>query len=86
MAYKLHRELLLWGTSGPEALCQPYPMPVIKKSQYRSQVINPVPSTLIGGCVPFGNTTTLYESGKEIPVVGEDFGYLIWRKRNCCVF
>ncbi len=85
MAYKLHRELLLWGTSGEEALCQPYPMPVIKKSQYRSQLINPVPTTGSGGCVPFGKTTTLYESGKEIPVIGEDFGYLIWRKRNCCV-
>lgn len=86
MAYKLHRELLLWGTSGELALCQPYPMPVIKKSQYRSQVINPIPSTLIGVCAPFGNSTILYEPGKEIPVIGEDFGYLIWRKRNCCVF
>ena len=81
MAYKLHRELIAWGTSGPDALCEKYPMPVMKKSQYRSQLTVPIPSD----CYPFGRTTTLYESGKEIPIVGEDFGFLIWRKRNCCV-
>jgi conjugal transfer pilus assembly protein TraU len=83
--YKLHRQLLLNGTSGTEALCDSYKMPIIKKSQYRSQLTNPVPATGKLGCSPFGRTSTLYESGKEIPVTGEDFGYLIWRKRNCCV-
>lgn len=85
MAYKLHRQLLLPGTSGPEALCMPYPMPVIKKSQYRTQLINPIPTTGNGGCAPMGKSSVGYEMGKEIPVTGEDFGYLIWRKRNCCV-
>lgn len=83
MAYKLHRELLAWGTSGTTSaqLCSSYPMPIMKKSQYRTQLVNPVPSD----CYPFGRTTTIYESGKEVPVQGEDFGYLIWRKKNCCV-
>jgi len=80
--YKLHREALAWGTSGKEALCSKYPQPIMKKSQYRSQLTVPVPSS----CYPFGRSTTLYEAGKEIPISGEDFGYLIWRKRNCCVF
>jgi conjugal transfer pilus assembly protein TraU len=79
--YKLHRQGLAWGTSGSEALCQKYIMPVMKKSQYRAQLTVPVPSS----CYPFGRTTTLYETGKEVPIVGEDFGFLIWRKRNCCV-
>jgi conjugal transfer pilus assembly protein TraU len=79
--YKMHREGLAFGTIGSEALCQKYPMPVMKKSQYRSQLIVPVPSD----CYQFGKTTTLYEAGKEIPITGEDFGFLIWRKRNCCV-
>jgi len=79
--YKLHRQMLAWGTSGEEALCSKYPMPIMKKSQYRSQLVVPVPSD----CAQFGKTTTVYEAGKEIPVTGEDFGYLIWRKRNCCV-
>ncbi|MDF3047704.1 MAG: conjugal transfer protein [Candidatus Midichloriaceae bacterium] len=80
--YKLHRELIEWGTSGEKALCQRYPMPVMKKSQYRAQLTVPVPST----CYPYGKSTTFFESGKEIPIVGEDFGFLVWRKRNCCVF
>ena len=83
MCYKNHRELLAWGTSGSSnsEICQKYPMPIMKKSQYRSQLTVPVPSD----CYPFGRTSTIYESGKEIPVSGEDFGFLIWRKRNCCI-
>ena len=26
----------------------------------------------------------LWSSLKEFPVKGEDFGYLVWRKRACC--
>ena len=81
MTYKLHRQGLAWGTSGKEGLCQKYVMSVMKKSQYRSQLTVPVPSR----CYPYGRSTALYESGKEIPIAGEDFGFLIWRKRNCCV-
>lgn len=79
--FKLHRQLMAYGTSGEKALCSKYVMPILKKSQYRSQLVVPVPSD----CYQYGRTTTIYESGKEIPVSGEDFGYLIWRKRNCCV-
>jgi len=35
-------------------------------------------------CQPFGRTTILWGAGKEIPYVGEDFGYIIYRKRDCC--
>jgi conjugal transfer pilus assembly protein TraU len=80
--YKLHRQGMAWGTSGSKALCAKYVMPVMKKSQYRAQLTVPIPSS----CYPFGHSTTFYESGKEIPVTGEDFGFLIWRKRNCCVW
>lgn len=79
--FKLHREMIEWGTSGSKALCGKYPMPVMNKSQYRSQLTVPVPSK----CSPYGKSTIFYESNKEIPVIGEDFGFLIWRKRNCCV-
>lgn len=84
MTYKLHREFVESGTSGStnDQICNKYPMPVMKKTQYRSQLVVPSPSD----CYPFGRSTTLYESGKEVPIVGEDFGFLIWRKRNCCIF
>lgn len=88
MTYKMHREGLLWDSVGENspALCYEYPAPIIPKSRYRYQMINPIPTASGGedGCHQFGHTTTLWESLHEYPVMGEDFGYLVWRKRNCC--
>lgn len=86
MMAKLHRELLLWGTSGSHSLCQKYPMPIIKKSQYKTQMTYPRPTTRGPmACNPLGRTEVIWGSGREFPYKGEDFGYLIWRKRNCCI-
>ena len=84
--YKMHRQLMLPITSGQEALCQPIPAPIIKKSQYRTQMINPLPAPdTFFGCQPLGKSSLIYETGREFPIKGEDFGYMIWRKRNCCL-
>ena len=32
----------------------------------------------------FGESTMLWEAGRSFPYKGEDFAYMIWRKRNCC--
>ena len=89
MTYKLHREGLLWdsvGVSGP-ALCHTYPMLIMPKNRYRYQMVNPIPAAMEPeGCKPFGHTTILWGAGHAFPVTGQDFGYLIWRKRNCCAF
>jgi conjugal transfer pilus assembly protein TraU len=85
MTAKLHREGLLWGTIGDDAMCDRYPMPILKKTQYKTQMIYPIPSTESHQCYPLGRTETLWASGREHPYQGEDFGYLIWRKRNCCL-
>lgn len=83
---KMHRQLQLFNTSGPESICMPKPAPIIKKSQYRTQIVNPVSATSGKlGCQPLGRSTMIYESGRIKPAKGEEFGYLIWRKRNCCV-
>ena len=85
MIYKLHRETALPITSGPEAICEAIPSPMIKKSQYRTQLTVPVPTIdPILGCNQLGKSTFFWESYREIPVNGEDFNYLIWRKRTCC--
>jgi conjugal transfer pilus assembly protein TraU len=85
MTYKLHREGVLWGSMGRAGLCGSYPMPIMQKSQYRSQIMYPIPSTFgFFGCNPYGRSTVFYEMGKEFPVAGEHFGWLVWRKRNCC--
>lgn len=85
MIAKLHREGLLWGTMGKDGWCDRYPMPVLKKTQYKMQMIYPIPSTSSGACYPLGRSDSLWASSKEYPYQGEDFGYLIWRKRNCCL-
>lgn len=83
--FKLHRQLQAWVTSGPEAICHPIPAPIIKKSQYRLQTTIPVVGNGDYGCNPYGKTTILHDSLKEIPITGEDFGYFVWGKRNCCI-
>ena len=83
MIAKLHRESLLWGYVGEAGLCGKYPMPLIKKSQYKVQMTFPIPSTT--RCDPIGRSEMLWGSGKEFPQGGEDFGYLVWRKRHCCL-
>lgn len=70
--------------NGP--LCQKSRGLKIKKSQYKLQMVNPK-STTGGndiGCWPVGLSDLLYSSFKEYPYDGQDWGYLIWRKRNCC--
>lgn len=87
MTFKMHREGLLWGTYGGKAICHIYPMPIMDKSMYRSQMVYPIPTTTSPqGCDPYGRTTAIWGAGHQFPVKGEDFGYLIWRKRNCCAF
>ena len=85
MTAKLHREGLLWGTIGKQAWCDRYPMPIITKTQYKTQMLYPIPSTGSGQCHPLGRSEGIWASGKEFPYQGEDFGYLIWRKRACCL-
>lgn len=84
--YKLHRQLATPGTMGASGLCSKYPMPVLRKQQYRLQAVNPRPQTSGRyACAPIGASPLTYQAGQMTPVVGEDFGYLVWRKRNCCV-
>ncbi|MDF2964750.1 MAG: conjugal transfer protein [Rickettsiaceae bacterium] len=66
-------------------LCRKGYAPLIKKSQYKLQMTFPIPTTK-GDFTsnPLGMTDTFWHMGKEFPVNGEDFGYLLWRKKNCC--
>lgn len=83
MMAKLHRELLLWGYMGKSGWCGKYMMPIIKKSQYRTQMTYPVPQST--DCQTLGKSAVLWQQGREYPYEGEDFGYLVWRKRSCCL-
>lgn len=81
MDFKLHREGLVWDSS-PAYTCFTHPSPILPKSRYRYQMVNTVPAT--HACYPFGTNTEIWEAGHEPPSNAENFGFLIWRKRNCC--
>lgn len=81
--YKMHRSGLADETAATNMkdTCKKRKAFIMKKSTYRYQMVNPNPDQ----CQQFGKTTITFESRKEVPKIGEDFGYLIWRKRNCCI-
>ncbi len=88
MTAKLHREFLMWGTTGADGLCGNYALPVMDKTQYKYQMLYPVAQTdKINDrcCQPFGRTTAIWGAGKSYPYAGEDFAYMVFRKRNCCM-
>lgn len=87
MTSKLHREGLIWAGGGSDGSCSLYPQPVMDKTNYKMQMVYPIPNTKkIDGrcCQPFGRTTVIWGAGKEYPYKGEDFSFQIFRKRDCC--
>ena len=86
---KIHRVGLAKETSTTDSmidgqLCRKSIAPIIKKSQYKLQMVYPRPSLGSIGCWPLGMSDMLYSSFKEYPFDGQDWGYLVWRKNNCC--
>ena len=85
MVFKLHRQGLAHDTSTalPTTMCNGWtPQPILRKNQYKEQMLYPVPQNLKG--YGFGAPSILWGAGREFPYKGEDFSYLIWRKRQCC--
>jgi len=82
--FKMHRQFLAQDTSTLAAMCGNVPQPIMRKNQYKQQMLYPVPQTVLG--LGFGVPSTIWASGREFPYKGEDFAYLIWRKRTCCAF
>lgn len=82
---RMHRLLLAHKTAANPTSCFPTFSPIIPKSQYRQQITRPIPKT--DGryaCAPIGSTTQYVDTFREFPFEGESFGWLMWRKRNCC--
>lgn len=83
---KMHREGLIWAADGTSGMCGYYPQLMMDKNAYKYQMHFPVPQNKINGlcCQPMGRTTVLWGADKEIPAVGEDYAYMLFRKRDCC--
>lgn len=86
------RRLQFYKTAGPELIpppnpvdsglmCQPVPVPFMQKTQYKLQMTFP---RVTGFCVFLGTPSMAYSQFEEFPVQGEDFGYLLWQKFDCC--
>lgn len=83
---RMHRFGLARQTGGSgAALCAPKAAPIIPKSMYRFQITRPKAKTSGRyACGPLGYSTQFVDSGRAFPFKGESFGWLTWRKRNCC--
>lgn len=78
----LHRSGILLGGVGPQALCQPYYMPIWRKSQYGMLPIYPISYPKR---IPIGRTGFLWESGLDVPLVNfHNWVIVVYRKRDCC--
>ncbi|WP_131783641.1 conjugal transfer pilus assembly protein TraU [Legionella gresilensis] len=82
MNYKMHRELLVSDSSPASgAICKAHYYPITPKSRYRYEMVNQVADG--GHCYPSGHSTLTWEAGKIKPHTQDQYGFLVWRKRNC---
>lgn len=82
MNYKLHRELLIEDSTPINGnVCEQHKLPVLPKSRYRYESVNQVQDGR--HCYPFGLSALLWEAGKIKPHTPQQYGFLLWRKRNC---
>ena len=80
--YKLHREgLILDSSPDVGSICFEHYTPTIPKSRYRYEMVNQVVDG--GHCYPTGASTLTWEAGKIKPHTPDQYGFLVWRKRNC---
>lgn len=82
LAFKLHRQGLMMESVGENsAVCFEYPSPIMPKSRWRYQMVNTLPDAR--ACHPFGRSTLTWQTGHLKPNDRKNYGYLMWRKRNC---
>lgn len=82
--FKLHRIGAIKDSVGKDspAICTTYRSSILPKSRYRYQLVNTLPDAK--RCQPFGRSVITWETGHMYPGDGDNFGFMIWRKRNCC--
>lgn len=80
MIYKLGREGLLWDPG--IWICAAVPSYIWTKWNYRLQIAKPVRGLL---CPPIGQSTLIWGVAKNPPTgIGDNFLFVVFRKRVCC--
>lgn len=82
----MHRRGLLRAYLGSRNICGASLCPIIKKSLYRLQMLNPVPAPNF--CNGLGKSDFLFPRNfqREILHNSLNYGYLVWRRHECCLF
>lgn len=80
---KLHSMGIMWGVE-KDNFCEKKLHPRIKKTNYKTQLVYPIANTQ-GPCIPLGKSDIGWGAAKTYPYGGEDFVYLIWAKKHCCL-
>ena len=80
MNFKMHRQQLIADSSAQDS-CREHHYSILPKSRYRYEMVNQVPDGR--HCYPSGHTTINWEGGKIKPHTPDQYGFLVWRKRNC---
>lgn len=80
---KLHSLGMMMGAK-EDNFCDKKFYPRIKKSLYKTQLVQPIAATK-GPCNPLGKSDIFWGSEKSYPYKGEDFVYLVWSKKHCCL-
>ena len=79
----LHRRGLAWRTMGRDTMCEARLDPFLPKSQYRMSMTFPIAEANSNHVI--GLNTFLWGEHRQLPGVGEDFVYLLWRWNDCCL-
>lgn len=87
LLYKMHRELLIWDESGRYTTCAKIPMPIWNKSNYRLQIMNPIPHPL-GTVIGQSGMLSTWSLAKNVPMSpkSDNFSFMIFSRRGCCAF
>lgn len=73
-------------SSGTGAKCGAYPSFMIKKSQYKMSMLKPIPMTSGKCSFPIGRSTIVSSAEyRSVPGTGEDYIWMLWKKKDCCV-
>lgn len=84
VTFKLHRIGLIEDSVGKDKeVCKQKFYTIMPKNRYRYEIMNP--SADANSCHAFGSSAVKWQVGKLNPAEKGNYGYLIWRKRNCVV-
>lgn len=84
--FKLHREppFIIDSSPKPGEICREHHYPILPKSRYRYELVNQVADGR--HCYPSGHSTLSWEAQKIKPHTPDQYGFLVWRKRNCTFY